>query len=90
MGAATVTVNVIRTGSTIGSNNQRYKTGVVLGGAKVADGDKWLLGNIKKLIRVVNITKDSDGVASTWTVSGNTVTIVGTSTGVHSGLFVYI
>ena len=89
MTAAEVTVNVVRTGSTVGMNRHRYKTGVVLAGAKVANGDKWILGNIKELVRVINITKDSDGTASTWTVSSNTVTIVGASTGAHSGFFVY-
>lgn len=88
--ATTTTVNVIRTGSTIGSNKKRYKTGVIISGAYAAQGDKWLVGNAKKVIHCI-ATVDADGTFNpTSNITGRTITLNGATATASSAQIVYI
>ena len=86
----TTTVNVIRTGSTIGSNKQRYKTGVIVAGTYGAQGDKWTVGNVQKVIHCI-ATVDADGTLNpTSDITNKTITLNGTTATATTGIITYI
>jgi len=86
----TTTVNVVRIGSTIGSNLKRYKIGMIENEAFAAQGDKWLVANVKKVIRCV-ATVDANGTLNpTSDITGKTITLNGTTATATSAIIVYI
>jgi len=86
----TTTVNVVRTGSTIGSNKVRYKTGIIAGEAFAAQGDKWLVGNVQKVIHCI-ATVDADGTLNpTSDITSKTITLNGTTATATTGIITYI
>jgi len=86
----TTTVNVRRTGSTIGLNGRRYKTGFIDSGAYAAQGDKWLVGNCQQVIHCI-ATVDADGTFNpTSDITSKTITLNGTTATASSAQIVYI
>ena len=71
------------------STNQGYKVGFILSGAKSAQNDKWQVTNAIKVIWGT-VTNDSAGTHDSITISGNTITLTGATTGAASGIIVYI
>lgn len=83
-------MNVVRTGSTIGSNKKRYKTGFIDSGAYGAQGDKWLVGNVEKVIHCI-ATVDADGTFNACSdITSKTITLNGTTATASSAQIIYI
>ena len=86
----TTTLNVVRTGSTIGMNGERYKTGFIDSGVYGAQGDKWLVGNCQKVIHCI-ATVDADGTANPVSdITDKTITLNGTTATESSAQIIYI
>ena len=90
MSVTNTNVNVVRCGSTVGSNKQRYKLGYIDSGAKAAQNDTWTVKNIKQLIGVASATLDATGASEPFTVSGNVITLTGATGSACSALVIYV
>jgi hypothetical protein len=71
-----------------GATNAGLKIGFVDSGAKAAQNDTWTVKNAKEVLFAL-VTTDADGVADPVTISGNVITLTGSTETAGSGFIIF-
>lgn len=71
-----------------GASNSGLKLGFIDSGAFAAQNDTWTVKNAKEVIWC-SCTVDADGVANPATISGNIITLTGTTATATSGFIIF-
>lgn len=88
MVAVTTELSVTELAPLGGSTLDGLKFGLISAGAKASANDKWKIMNVKTVVKAF-ITQDNTGIAEKHTISGQEITLTGTTGTPCSGLVFY-